>query len=444
MIVGDLHDTALYAWRDAGVRDAVLVHVDAHHDADAKEWDFVTISNFVWWAVRDRIVREVFWVVPDPSWERPSDRALILRSVTALARQHDASSAIELDRDCIRATVGATPFTACSLSALPARGEVLLDVDVDYFLVPSIAHELPPCEGAMPWTWPAEFVASLRARAVSPAVVTIATSTRGGFTPLEWKYLGDELCARLSGSPAAGFDALRDGAIAEHERDPDAAEARYRRAIDLLPSSAGARYRLARLFLLRGEDAAARRTFEEALEQDSSYRAVDSAGRAWHAAGNAQRAAAGYKDVLRMDPGNPYAELGLAQLAAACDDHGEAIARFERTIARCETLVDAHRGIARSLESIGDRPRAMFHYERSIYLELRGHAPIDAPIATRPRDPRTFDATHWDIHRRLAWLQHRARLPQAVASARMALFGDPRRLDLYWLLALERLRAFRL
>jgi tetratricopeptide (TPR) repeat protein len=241
---------------------------------------------------------------------------------------------------------------------------------------------------------------------MNPAVVTIATSTRGGFTPLEWKYLGEELCARLRGGASAGFEALRSGADAEQGGDLDRAQARYQEAIRLLPASAGARYRLARLHLRRGDDDAARRTFGDVMERDSSYRAIDSEGRRWHAAGHAAAAARGYRNILRMDPENPYAELGLAQLAAASGDHCAAIAHFSRALQCCGTLIDAHRGIARSLEATGAIGRAAQHYARSLRLELCGHAPLDAPIATRTRAPRVFDAAHWDIHRRLASLQH--------------------------------------
>jgi len=419
VIVSDLHDAALYAWREAAVRDAVLVHVDAHHDADAKEWDFITISNFVWWALCEGVLREVYWVVPEPSWKTASRRALIEQSLATLARQHDASGAVESGERFVRASIAGRPFTACPLRSLPETRHALLDVDVDYFLVPDIAEELPPIEGSMPWIWPAELLDALRTTVVKPAVVTVATSTRGGFTPLEWKYLAEELCTRLGAGAGEPFEALRSGAEAERLGDLDGAEARYQQAIGLLPSSAGARYRLARLHLLRGDDDAARSAFRDVVGRDASYRAIDSEGRRWHAAGNPVAAARGYRETLRMDPENSYAELGLAQLAAATGDHLEAITHFERALQYCGTLVDAHRGIARSLQAMGGIDRASEHYARSLRLELLGHAPLDAPIATRPRAPRLFDDAHWDIHRRLAALQH----------------------ETNWLLALDRLHT---
>ncbi len=412
MTISDLHDAALYAWRDAGVRDAVLVHVDAHHDADAKESDCITIANFVWWGIADGTLREVFWIVPDPSWKTTSGRTLIEQALFTLARQHDDSARVESGDGFVRTEIDGKPFTACPLHRLPASLDALVDIDVDYFLVPDIAHECAPIERAMPWTWPGDLVAALRDARVNPALVTIATSTRGGFTPLEWKYLGDELCARLSDGDVEPFDVLRAAAEAEHRGELDVAEAGYRRAVELMPRSAGARYRLARLYLRRGNDHAARTTFEEVLGRDSSYRAIDSDGRRWHAERNFAAAARAYRDTLRMDPQNPYASLGLAQLAAAGGDHAAAIVHFERALRSDDGLVDGHRGLARSLESTGEVGRAIAHYERSIRLELLGHQAIDTAIATLR--PRVFDDMHWEAHRRLAGLRHDTRWLSAV------------------------------
>lgn len=414
----DLHDAAFYDWREAGVRDAVLVHIDAHHDTDAKEWDFVTISNFVWWALCERLVREVFWVVPEPNWESASGRSLIRHALEGLVRQHDDHAPVEAYDRAIRVLLGGRPFTACALSTLPPVDDALLSIDVDYLLIPDIAHELPPIEDAMPWMWPDALVAALRAAGVNSSNVTVATSTRGGFVPFEWKYLGEEVCARLCGAPVDGYDALRAGAEAERRSDFTASDARYRDAIRLLPASAGARYRLARLHLLRGNDEEAHRLFEEAVDRDPSYRAADSVAQRWWARGNTSAAKRAYEERRRMEPDGPYAELGLGHLAAASGEHAQAIVHFERSLKRCETLVDAHRGLGTCLEATGDIEGSIRHYERALRLELLGHASLDAPIATRP--PRLVDERHWDIHRRLARLQHDRRWSEAVDRVRQS------------------------
>jgi len=73
------HDQALLVWRNSGCADRILVHVDAHHDM----WwvhpgQAVTIANFVSAALQDNLLREIFWVVPDRSWESAKKRRQIL------------------------------------------------------------------------------------------------------------------------------------------------------------------------------------------------------------------------------------------------------------------------------------------------------------------------------------------------------------------------------
>ena len=71
------HDGAYYIWRDLGVKDRILVHIDAHHDmwwAEDTKASLVTIANFICPALKEGIVREVFWVVPDATWAVAMDR----------------------------------------------------------------------------------------------------------------------------------------------------------------------------------------------------------------------------------------------------------------------------------------------------------------------------------------------------------------------------------
>src|SRR5215216_1972538 len=95
----DLHDAALHTWRAAGIRDAVLIHADAHHDAGSDECTFVTIANFVWWAVLEGIVREVYWIVPDPSWRTAHDRAELEKTLQRLAAQQGNAAPVHIDAD---------------------------------------------------------------------------------------------------------------------------------------------------------------------------------------------------------------------------------------------------------------------------------------------------------------------------------------------------------
>jgi hypothetical protein len=76
------HDGAYRVWRDAGVTQRLLVHVDAHHDLygrwidrkNPKERARINIANFVYAALEEELVRELIWVVPDQTWATPAGR----------------------------------------------------------------------------------------------------------------------------------------------------------------------------------------------------------------------------------------------------------------------------------------------------------------------------------------------------------------------------------
>ena len=80
VFVMENHDEAYRIWRDAGVRQATLVHVDAHHDMWWNpEPNSLTIADFICPALKDDLIRQVFWVVPDRTWERRKSRKAVLR-----------------------------------------------------------------------------------------------------------------------------------------------------------------------------------------------------------------------------------------------------------------------------------------------------------------------------------------------------------------------------
>src|SRR6266540_6551234 len=89
VVVMENHDAAYEIWRSAGVRDRVVAHLDAHHDM----WFIdgttpITIANYLCPAVRDGMIKALFWIVPDPTWETPADRSEIVRQVKQITKRY--------------------------------------------------------------------------------------------------------------------------------------------------------------------------------------------------------------------------------------------------------------------------------------------------------------------------------------------------------------------
>jgi len=238
------HDEAFYVWQNNKVTQRILVHIDAHHDMWwISDQANITIANFICPALKQDFVKEVIWVVPDATFANSTNRKSILAHVTTLLKEYPVKSRkLVLTNECIIASVLGKTLSVCTLRSIPPRREnVLLDVDVDYLIIPRVTYRESDHHLLLPWCWPCELVNHLRG--MQSDLITVAYSVQGGYTPLQWKYLGDELVLRLkqaneSGSRLEGMGQIRQGAEAEVRGEVTQAEVKYRAAMDLLPESA--------------------------------------------------------------------------------------------------------------------------------------------------------------------------------------------------------------
>ena len=76
------HDEAYHIWSEAGLRHRILVHIDAHHDMWwIDDTGSPSIASYICPALKNDIVREVYWIVPDQTWEEKRARRAVLRHV---------------------------------------------------------------------------------------------------------------------------------------------------------------------------------------------------------------------------------------------------------------------------------------------------------------------------------------------------------------------------
>ena len=402
------HDEAYYVWRDRCLSERILLHIDAHHDmfgAWPDENLSVMISNFILPALHENLVREVVWVVSDETWAARTGRNDIRRAIKALRRNGIAGSKVHEGRTNISTTVLGRPLTVCTIRQLPAFYEpVLLDVDVDYLVIPNIGYRGVDMYSRLPWLWPHELVACLAEKAVQTDLVTIAYSVQGGYTPLQWKYLGDELAVRLhqgreDSEILRGLDNMRLAACAARRGDFSAAAKAYLEAKTLLPQSAAPDFHLAHLYAAIGLPEIGRAHYREAMTLDDSYRtAYNSTGLAYYVNGRWQASRAAHERTLILDEDDPYAHLGLGLLSLRAQSWRQAEGHFSRTLQFDDLNIDAIRGLGAALVGQGDSLGAIRAYERSLKCALLGHRSLlDGMITSRSRsDP--VDVGHWQTH----------------------------------------------
>jgi Flp pilus assembly protein TadD len=382
------HDGAYYAWKQAGIKERILLHIDAHIDwdwiADKNPLDIlqaqslqqlesmleerglwnlsgrqgkelVHIGNYIYPALNEGIVKEFFWVVPDSFEENPTEWRHVIRQFQNLQRINPQTmKSVSIDGNRVVAEIAGTRVTACSLPDLPAIQEpVLLDIDTD-FLMRDPAEAYHTGEDPwrqLPWLWPGELVARLNAKAIRTDFVTIAYSVEGGFTPLPYKYLGDELALRLKHPSLPERDRValshkRKAADFRRAQELEKAIAEFEQASAVAPEDASAHFSLAYLYDETGAADQAAALYRRAVQLDPAYKTTyNSFGFLYLSMGKLDRASAEYRRMLRWDPQNADAHYGLAEVLAAQQRWDEAMRQY-RTV---QEIIPDHAGALRGL-----------------------------------------------------------------------------------------------
>jgi tetratricopeptide (TPR) repeat protein len=406
------HDEALPIWRNSAGTGRILVHVDAHHDMWwVPSGQKVTIANFISPALREGIFREIFWVVPNRSWESAVNRRHIFRHLRRIQRQFPGSPApFEISQGHISTTLLGKQVCICSVESLPKFEEsVLLDVDVDYLILPRVTYGSGDPHPALPWLWPEDLVGRLHACGLRTDLVTIAYSVEGGFTPLRWKYLGDELEARLETQPPAqtlrGMDFMRAGAEAAVRSEWALAEQGFREASALLPYLAAPLWHLAFLYLDCGHPGEAQEIYRRALDLDPSYRTAHNSSALWHYWD--QRWAECEREcrrTLALDPKDAYAHLGLGWIACKDSNWNGAELEMRRALEADPDLLDAHRTMGSIFRKTGRLHDAIAAYEKSLKLSLSGQISLRSIPTISAKRPEWNDLRHFFVFLRLGQL----------------------------------------
>lgn len=428
----ECHDEALHRWRAAGVRNLTLVHVDAHHDLSwlDDEWH-LHIGNYVCQALKDGICRAVWWVVPDGTLRSPRARSEVVRQLRQLRREYPGRNG-RVRGQAMSATLLGCEMRVCEWHDLPQlRGPLLLDIDTDY-LVTGYETFHTGFPGASPWILPQALAARLAPLLPQAAKTTIAYSVEGGYTPLAWKFLADELAERLR--PSAAPEKLASFARL-HEAHRLIAEGQYEdadRACAAAGDCAAAAFAHSISLMRRGAFAEARAARLHASSFDPAYdTAYASGGLAALEAGKFEEARRAFEDALRLDPLEPHAHAGLARLAADRGQWSDAERAARSALNGGLDAPDLHRLLARALERQGRARDAIGALKQSLKAGLHGRATtlgaLAALASTTPTRLPVQDGGHARAYATLARLEAgEGHVAGAVAALRLAISGGHR------------------
>lgn len=411
LVVMENHDEAYAAWSSRKISQKTLLHIDAHIDfcwisddprsildasclpelyrkAHARpSWNFtarrqhelISIANFIYPAVREGMVREFYWVVPDPVWDSLRQRRLLrrlFRNLRSTYQQgvgpvHEYSGRMETTLLGVRTVV----TTLRELPPIPE--EVLLDIDTDFLINRQLEGEplYFRAGAASPWISPGEVADTLCSKQIRPLITTIAYSVEGGFTPLEYKYLGDELAALLAGRrpflPAAAA-AYRRSLQSRRQGRLEEARAALRDALSQDPSYATL-YNSAALRLFHQGKFAACRTeclfMLEVCGSDSAYRLL--LADAERALGRTAEATEAYDRVLAAHPQHAGACLGKGMLALREKEYHVAYRWLGEAAAGGKGGAHAQYLYGIAAQRLGDRRQALRSIQQSLLCGYR-------------------------------------------------------------------------
>jgi tetratricopeptide (TPR) repeat protein len=237
------HSGALLHWARLGVRDAVVLHLDAHADLQAipgaklqrirqlyqqRDWhglqavegaeedDLYHLGNFFRAAAHVGMVREIYWVIPF-GYHHSSEREGWLR---ALLKGYDLPPG-ELDAfrfdadDCYSGSAHGVFLHVCDPDQLPVIEEpILLSLDADFF-PPYAGYKKSGRTAAVEQT-----LRALAARHYDYHDVVVSYSVNGGYLNVLDRWLADAAADSLRGKQwSPKLLALLDAATAAYQQD---------------------------------------------------------------------------------------------------------------------------------------------------------------------------------------------------------------------------------
>jgi tetratricopeptide (TPR) repeat protein len=165
------------------------------------------------------------------------------------------------------------------------------------------------------------------------------------------------------------------GFVLEKEGLPDEAAEMYRKALELDPESATARYNLAASLARSGEFAEAETLFRDALAKNPTTQAYTGLGVVLLQQGRTQDAIVNLQDAITADPTNAAAYDALASILVRQGKFAEAAATL-RALIKHQPSPAAHRELAEVLQRLGRADEARSELERAQALEQNTSATL--------------------------------------------------------------------
>ena len=430
------NDEAYDIWRAAQVANPILIHIDAHPDLEwIEDEPFINIANFICPAIQEGLVGEVYWIVPDPSWNHARSRRELIQYLRELqARYPGPHPRMRVQEEETTFGILDTLVHVRPLQHFPSLDTpVFLDIDTDFLVIAQIpdADDIPPL--SRPWCWPENLIRRMREHQLRAELVTIAYSVEGGYTSLRWKYLGDELADRLrhpqdDQTRTLRWTLQRQGVIALVEGRLQEASQAFQTALAREPETASLLFGLAELAAKQGLPEDARTLYQRALMCDPSYCTTKNRlALCYLQSGQLEDAEEESQQMLTLNPQDFLATYILGQLALRRRQWNRALALTQQLVTLQPDFINGYQLVGEVLERLGRLEEATAAYEHVLKLGLTSAQTLDeCCIRTNGAVHHRVGREHFDVYRQLSALYARLeRIPDAILSYRMWIAASP-------------------
>ncbi|MFC1623907.1 UPF0489 family protein [Candidatus Omnitrophota bacterium] len=372
------HNEALTIWRKKRFRNLDLVHIDAHIDfsfpaerpiklifeaakgikelkrdlenAIARK---ISCGNYIYAAIKEGIVKDFYWVIPGSVKEFKESLKDIKRLLKNLSsrdpyRQKQRTS-LKIGNGIISSRILGKRMIICILEKLPLlKNKVLVDIDTDFLVIDSLKNVFNSAmiEKRRPWILPDRLSDILVKKIKRPISITIAYSINGGYTPLKYKHLGDELANALCGRGLEDRYAYR--------RNLQAAE-----YFGLFESTRKKEY------------------YQKAIKLNPSYRVADNNyGLRYLSIGKLAKAEKEFRKIAEIDPTNPDPLISLGDILLQRKDYKNAQELFRRALEKKGDLLRPLFGLAHAkfyLKEYQEAKRLLKKYQSKEPVEPLSH-----------------------------------------------------------------------
>jgi tetratricopeptide (TPR) repeat protein len=329
------HDEALGVWRQKNLKELDLVHLDSHIDFESHQAGPIkrlfneagslkelkkslehtlsfmhyekdlnkqtNIANYIYPAIKEEIVRDFYWVIPGRIEEFKKSIKAIKEILKRALKQEQKK--IEIKKGMIVSHALGRSIIISTLENLPVfKKGVLLDIDTDFLVIDNLldAASTSKIGKRRPWILPQDLVKILKKKIKRPRLITISYSVNGGWTPLKYKYLGDEIAYYFS---------------------PQHFKKRLKRSLK------------ASNYFNQFTSTGKKGYYKKAITLDSTYRAADNNyGPLYLSLGKLSLAKKEFLKILKVDPKNPGSLLGLGNCCLKRGDYKKAKKYFRSSL----------------------------------------------------------------------------------------------------------------